>query len=87
MGRTLSDTPLALWLRAEIDERPGWGIRTLARRMNPEEPEVARRALNRYLYEGSNPTEANRDLIAEALGVDPSEVPANAGPFPAGKAA
>lgn len=79
--RELASTPLAEWLRAEIDERPGWGIRTLARRMNPAEPEIARRALNRYMYEGSDPTETYRHLIAEALEVDPSEVPTNVGPF------
>ena len=73
--RTLAPTPLAEWLRAELDER-GWGVRTLARHMNQDEPEIARRALNRYLYEGSNPSEANRDLIAEALDMDPTEVPA-----------
>lgn len=75
MARTLASTPLAEWLRAELDEH-GLGVRTLARRMNPSEPEVARRALNRYLYEGAYPSEANRDLIAEALDVDATEVPA-----------
>ena len=79
--RQLADTELARWLRAEIDDRPGWGIRTLAREMNPQEPEIARRALNRYMYEGSDPSDAYRDRIAEALDVDPSEVPTNVGPF------
>lgn len=79
--RQLADTPLARWLRAEIDERPNWGIRTLARQMNPDEPEIARRALNRYMYEGADPSDAYRDQIAAALGVDPSEVPTNVGPF------
>lgn len=74
MGRTITPTPLAEWLQAELLERK-LGVRTLARKMNPDEPEVARRALNRYLFEGANPTEANRDLIAAALDVDPSEVP------------
>lgn len=80
MARSLADTPLAEWLRAELDTR-GWGVRTLARHMSPEEPEIARRALNRYLYEGSNPSQVNRDLIAAGLGIDPSEVPVAAGPF------
>ena len=75
MARTLAATPLAEWLRAELDER-GLGVRTLARQMNPDEPEVPRRMLNRILYEGSYPSEANRDLLAEALDVDPTEVPA-----------
>lgn len=80
MGRTRATTPLADWLTAELEGR-GWGVRTLARKMNPAEPEIARRALNRYLFEGSNPTEANRDMIAAALEVDPSEVPSADGPF------
>jgi hypothetical protein len=80
MARPLADTPLAEWLRTEIDAREGWGIRTLARRMNPEEPEIARRCLNRVLYEGADPSPANRALIAEGLGVAVAEVPA-ASPF------
>jgi lambda repressor-like predicted transcriptional regulator len=75
MARQLAATPLAEWLRAELDER-GLGVRTLARKMNPGEPEIPRRMLNRILYEGSYPSEANRDLIAAALDTDPTEVPA-----------
>lgn len=82
MARAITPTPLAEWIQAQLVER-GWGVRTLARHMAPDDPEVARRALNRYLFEGSNPSEANRRLIAEALGVTASEVPAAAtsGPF------
>lgn len=81
MARTHAETPLAEWLLRQLEDR-GWGVRTLARRMDPDgDGEIARRALNRYLFEGSNPTEANRALIAVALGVDLSEVPATAGPF------
>lgn len=81
MGRTLAETPLAEWLQAELDER-GWGVRTLARHIAGGDPEVPRRMLNRILFEGSNPSEANRELIAEALDIDPTEVPAAmSGPF------
>ena len=80
MGRTRATTPLAEWLTAALEER-GWGVRTLARKMNPAEPEIARRALNRYLFEGSDPNDSYRDSIAEALGVDSSEVPSVDGPF------
>lgn len=66
-------TPFAQWLRNQLRERD-WGVRTLARKMNPEEPEVARRALNRYLT-GASPTAAYRNLIARGLGIDVSEVP------------
>lgn len=76
----LAPTALARWLSDRLEER-NWGVRTLARRMTPADPEVARRALNRYLYEGSFPDEANRALIADALAVDPSEVPTQVGPF------
>lgn len=75
MGTTpLAETALAAWLRQQLDER-GWGVRTLARKMNPAESEVARRSLNRYLFEGSYPSETNRQAIADALGVPVDEVP------------
>jgi transcriptional regulator with XRE-family HTH domain len=51
-------------------EREGLSIRALARRMNPEHPETARRNLMRWLG-GTAPEPANRRLVAEALGVDP----------------
>lgn len=90
---TPAPTPFAQWLRAQLEERD-WGVRTLARRMNPAEPEVARRALNHYLR-GSLPTDTYRALIAEGLGVPVAEVPAGAGtpevahidPFPGGPGA
>jgi transcriptional regulator with XRE-family HTH domain len=81
MARTIAATPLAEWIREQIDERDGWGIRTLARRMTPQDPEISRRALNRYLYEGSYPSAANLVLLADALGVPVAEVPAPS-PFP-----
>lgn len=86
MARELADTDLARWLRAALDER-SWGVRTLARNMNPDEPEIARRTLNRCLYEGSYPSDTNRDLLAAALGVAVSEVPAAPRPFRRDKAA
>lgn len=52
------------------------GVRTLARKMNPTVPEIPRRALNRYLYEGAHPGEANRSALAAALDVKPEEIPA-----------
>ena len=75
------------WLRGELKSR-GWGVRTLARLMNPENPEVPRRALNHYMR-GSLPTEPNAAAIAKALGIPRSELPIEEGaplgePFPAG---
>lgn len=72
--RDLADTELARWLRGQLDEQ-GLGIRTLAKKMNPADPEVPRRALNRVLYEGAMPSDANRRLIAVGLGVSPEELP------------
>lgn len=71
MGQT--ETPFAQWLRAQLAEK-GWGVRTLARHMNPLEPEVARRALNRYLA-GGLPTAAYRASIADGLGIGVADVP------------
>lgn len=87
MPRELADTDLARWLRDQIKARPNWGVRTLARRMNPAEPEVARRCLNRCMYEGSNPSDAYREQIAAALGVAVAEVPQVSRPFRRDKAA
>lgn len=70
-----ADTDLARWLRAELEER-GWGVRTLARHMNPDDVEQARRAVNRYLFSGSHPNPQNRALIARALDVAEDVIPA-----------
>lgn len=75
MGKEIANTELAAWLKGQLDER-GWGVRTLARQMNSGEPEVARRLLNRVLYQGSSPSDQNRSLIAAGLDVPVSEVPA-----------
>jgi lambda repressor-like predicted transcriptional regulator len=72
--KPVADTPLAEWLAAQLDER-GWGVRTLARRINPDDSEIPRRTLNRCLYVGSYPSETNRQAIADALGVPVDEVP------------
>lgn len=50
-------------------KRQGIGIRTLARRMNPDHPEQARRNLNRWIHEGIKPSPPNRVAVAVALGV------------------
>lgn len=55
-------------LRAEL-VRQGLGVRTLARKMDPAQPERARRSLNRWLNEGIKPSPANRVAVAVALGV------------------
>lgn len=74
MGQTATaPTPFAQWLRSQLDER-GWGVRTLARKIDPLDPEVPRRALNRYLA-GSLPTEPNRAGIARGLGIRVEDVP------------
>lgn len=90
MGRTLADTEFAAWLDGQLKDR-GWGVRTLARRMAPGMPrvgdpvEVARRALNRYLFDGSYPGDENKALIASSLGVVEADLPDR--PFRAAAAA
>lgn len=80
MGRTVAETPLATWLDNELTKR-GWGVRTLARKMNVRQPEIARRALNRYIFDGSYPSEENRQAIADGLDVPVAEVPLSPVPF------
>ena len=85
MARPLAQTDLAHWLADQIaakkTEQESYGIRTLARAMNPGEPELARRMLNRVLYDGSWPNSAYRKSIADGLGIAVSEVPASPAPF------
>lgn len=79
MPRTIASTDLAEWLNDQLEQH-GLGVRTLAKRINPGEPEVARRMLNRCLFDGSYPSEENRRAIAVALEIPVAEVPALA-PF------
>lgn len=61
-GETYSE-----WLRRQMDDRQVT-TRELARRLNPDDPEIARRAVRRYLA-GMVPIERTRDRIAHALGI------------------
>lgn len=75
MGQTYTPpTPFAAWLKGELDAR-GWGVRTLARRMDPENVEVARRAVNRVIHEGSRPSDPTRAAIARGLDIPEGDVP------------
>jgi transcriptional regulator with XRE-family HTH domain len=55
-------------LRAEL-ERQDLSIRKLSRRINPAKPEASRRALAKWIAGDVKPTQANRILVADALGV------------------
>lgn len=44
-------------------------MRALARRIQPDQPEVARRNLARWIGGYNKPTAANRNAVADALGV------------------
>jgi lambda repressor-like predicted transcriptional regulator len=57
-------------LRAEL-ERQEMSIRKLARRMNPDNPGIARRSLHKWIA-GTRPSPASRLVVAEALGVEAS---------------
>lgn len=71
--RRYAETPFARRVGAELDAR-GWGIRTLARRLEPSNPEWARRNLTRWLIEGVTPRSAEtRRRVAEALGINPDD--------------
>lgn len=59
------------WLRRKMEEG-GHTLRGLARKWNPDNPEVARRALRRYL-KGVVPIARTRLEIARVLGSDDSE--------------
>lgn len=56
-------------------QRQGLSVRGLARRMDPENLDRARRNLHRWLDEGMTPNRASRREIAAGLGVRESELP------------
>jgi len=84
--RPLSTTPFATWLNSEL-KRQELSVRGLAKRMASrngftglelsQEVERHRRNLSRYRYDGIIPTEQNRVLVAEALGVSKDEMPSD----------
>ena len=49
-------------------------MRGLARRLDPENVERARRNLIRWYYEGIKPGRRNRLDVARVLGIDPAEL-------------
>lgn len=71
MSTSTSNETYAQWLERQMQER-GFSTRSLARVLNPEVPEVARRALRRYLN-GMVPQARTRIAIAQALGSEESE--------------
>lgn len=73
-NRGIADTEFASWLDGQLKEHD-MGVRTLARKMAADDVERVRRALNRYLLEGSYPNHENRALIAAALDVPEDDLP------------
>lgn len=55
-------------LRHELDGR-GMSLRSLARRLNPQHPEVARRNLARWIGGYNEPSRINRIAVARAFGM------------------
>ena len=55
-------------VRHELD-RQRMSIRTLARTLDPQKPEVARRNLARWIGGYNQPSRINRIAVAEALGL------------------
>jgi transcriptional regulator with XRE-family HTH domain len=66
--RPSSRKTFARQLREELS-RQKLGIRTLARRMDPERPETARRSLYKWLGGEHLPSRASREAVAVALGL------------------
>lgn len=61
-------TKFGTHLRSELDKRK-MSIRGLARTIDPQNPEVARRNLARWIGGYNNPSRLNRIAVAEALGL------------------
>lgn len=60
-------------LQAALD-RTEVSVRELARRLNPSDPETARRSVKRYLRGSQTPTVQTREQIADALGLSRSDI-------------
>jgi transcriptional regulator with XRE-family HTH domain len=73
MTQTAADNLFVQRIRAEMKEQ-NLSIRGLARRMDPDNLNRARRNLHRWLDEGIVPGRASRDELAEALGIPPDEI-------------
>lgn len=58
-----------VWLSRKLDET-GHTVRAFAKRMNPDNPEIARRTLRRYLSGQYVPRDAAKREIALHLGSD-----------------
>jgi transcriptional regulator with XRE-family HTH domain len=73
MATTKRRSPFGDRLRAELD-RQNLSVRGLARKMNPNDPETPRRALNRFLNGHTRtPTPESLDALVAALGEDSRE--------------
>lgn len=55
-------------LRLELDNR-GMSLRAFARKVNPDQPEVARRNLARWIGGYNQPSRLNRIAVARAFGM------------------
>lgn len=65
MGTTANET-YAEWLQRKLEEQ-GLSQRQLGTRLTPNDPEIGRRAVRRYL-KGTIPMERSRHAVATALG-------------------
>lgn len=68
MAETTNAATYGDWLRDRMEER-SLTQRQLGKLLNPDNPEVARRAIRRYL-KGMTPIERTRQSIASVLGTD-----------------
>lgn len=69
MTTTTGQETYGRWLSRKMDEG-GLTTRALAKRMNPENPEIARRTLRRYLADKQVPREPAKREIALHLSSD-----------------
>jgi len=70
MSQAETKQTYASWLRERMNDRQ-LTQRSLAKLINPDDPETARRSIRRYL-KGMVPLERSRRIIADALGSEDS---------------
>jgi transcriptional regulator with XRE-family HTH domain len=73
MTMAMQPTRFQTRVRAELDAQR-LSMRGLARRIDPDNVERARRNLIRWMYGETRPSRLSRIDVARALGIDPSEL-------------
>lgn len=74
MGKNNAAEAFAHRLRSLLEQQE-YSVRGFGKKVDPEQPERGRRRVQRHLSGEHLPSKASRDSYADALGVEPEELP------------